>query len=168
MDYPEPTEVRPEAEFERTLCVVAKQILRAKGIQFVAIPKFGLDIAFFIRGVGATEITSRIIEFKSFVGGRPGGVGFGTPLGSGPQVELLLQPPSDLEMLAPIIRWALVDATLPHGARRYVLLDSRSAKKTAMGEVEKGKQNNFLVSALRQHMTEWSPFIADLEHFLVH
>ena len=162
---PEPTSVSPEAEFERAVVAIAEEVLHASGLAFFAVPKFGLDVAFFIRRPNGT--TMKMIEFKSFAGGRPGGVGFGTQRGRGPQVELLRQSALDLELVTPVIRWALVDALLPVGAKRYALFDSVTAKAGAMGEVKSGKQNNFRVAAFRPHMTEWREFLVSLERFLV-
>lgn len=164
VNAPEPTTVTPEAEFERVVTAVAEKILRTSGLAFLAVPRFGVDVAFFICGLNGT--TTKMLEFKCFAGGRAGGVGFGTPQGRGPQVELLRQSASDLETVAPIIRWALVDALVPAGAKRYALFDSVTAKASAMGEVKHGKQNNFRVAALRPHMTEWSEFVNSLQRFL--
>jgi hypothetical protein len=164
VNIPEPTTVAPEAEFERVVTTAAEEILRASGLGFLAVPKFGVDVAFFIRGLNGTSM--KMLEFKCFAGGRPGGVGFGTPKGRGPQVELLRQPTLALETVAPVIRWALVDALLPVGSRRYALFDSVTAKAGAMGEVKHGKQNNFRVSAFRPHMTEWPEFVTLLQGFL--
>ena len=154
----------PEHEFERAVIAVAEEILRANGHPFVSVPKFGLDVAFFIGS--STGTTAKILEFKCFAGGRPGGVGFGTPQGRGPQVELLRHTAADLQLVAPVIRWVLVDALLPVGAKRYALFDSVTAKAGAMGEVKSGKQNNFRMSAFRQNMTEWYVFIGALKQFL--
>lgn len=74
VDAPEPATVAPEAEFERVVSAVAEEILRANGLAFLAVPKFGVDVAFFIRGMHGT--TTKMLEFKCFAGGRPGGVGF--------------------------------------------------------------------------------------------
>ena len=164
VNVPEPTTVAPEAEFERVVTAVAEEILRSSGLAFLAIPKFGVDVAFFIRGLNGT--TTKMLEFKSFAGGRPGGVGFGTQQGRGPQVELLRQSTPGLEIVAPVIRWALVDALLPAGEKRYALFDSVTAKAGAMGEVKRGKQNNFRVAAFRPHMTEWPQFVTLLQRFL--
>ncbi len=165
MNHPEPTIVSPEAEFERVVVAVAEEILHANGIAFLTVPKFGVDIAFFIRRSNGTTI--KLIEVKCFAGGRPGGVGFGTPQGRGPQVELLRQSASDLELVSSSIRWALVDALLPAGEKRYALFDSIVAKAGAMGEIKTGKQNNFRVAAFRSQMTVWHEFIDSLERFLI-
>jgi hypothetical protein len=164
VDIPEPAMVAPEAEFERAVTAVAEDILRAGGLEFLTVPKFGVDVVFFIRGANGTS--TKMLEFKCFAGGRPGGVGFGTPQGRGPQVDLLRQSASGLEIVAPVIRWVLVDALLPAGSKRYALFDSVTAKAGAMGEVKHGKQNNFRVAAFRPQMTEWPEFVTLLEGFL--
>jgi len=165
VNVPEPAAVSPESEFARAVIAVAAEILRVGGLSFVTVQKFGLDVAFFIRGANGT--TAKMLEFKCFAGGRPGGVGFGTPRGSGPQVELLRHTAPDLELVTPVIRWALVDALLPLGAKRYVLFDSVAAKASAMHQVKAGKQNNFRVAAFRPCMTEWPVFVDALERFLL-
>lgn len=162
--YPEPAVVAPEAEFERVVIEVAEGILRASGTSFLVVPKFGVDVAFFIRGANGT--TMKMLEFKCFAGARPGCVGFGTPQGGGPQVELLRQAEADLETVTPVLRWALVDALLPIGSKRYALFDSVTAKAGAMGEVKHGKQNNFRVAAFRPQMADWPVFVAAIQRFL--
>lgn len=165
MEFPEPRVVAPEAEFERTLCAVARSILSEHGVRFVAIPKFGLDIAFFIWS--ASGLTPKFIEFKCFAGGRAGGVGFGNGQGKGPQVELLKNSLPDLELLSSTIGWVLVDALLPPGEKRYAFFDCVSAKNGAMGEVKEGKQNNLRISSLRPSMTDWPTLVDKLKEFLL-
>lgn len=160
----EPNIVSPESEFGRVVVAASENILRAGGISFITVPKFGLDVAFFAGSM--TGITLKMLEFKCFVGGRPDGVGFGSSKGLGPQVDLLRSSASALDLVAPFVRWVLVDALLPSGTKRYALFDSNTAKAAAMGEVKAGKQNNFRVSALRPHMVEWSEFLLMLEQFL--
>jgi hypothetical protein len=160
----EPKIVSPESEFDREVVAAAETILRARNLMFITIPKFGLDVAFFIGSKTGAKIKS--LEFKCYAGLRPGGIGFGTPKGLGPQVDLLRNPAPGLALAESFIRWAFVDALLPAGNKRYALVDSIVAKAGAMGEVKTGKQNNFRISSFRPYLTGWNEFIVSLENYL--
>jgi hypothetical protein len=107
---------------------------------YLLLENFGLDIALLIGDNKQTR--TRFLELKAFVGSRAGGVGFGNGRGRGAQVDLLLQPDTQLEIANGAIRWLLVDWTRPPGTRRYVVFTSMQAKRAAMGQVARGKQNN--------------------------
>jgi hypothetical protein len=164
MQIKEPIIVSPESVFEREVVEAAEAILRARNMTFITIPQFGLDVAYFFKS--EMGIKMKILEFKCYAGGRPGGVGFGTPKGQGPQVEILRNSESNIALLEPFIRWALVDALLPIGQKRYALFNSTIAKAGAMGDVKPGKQNNFRVSAFLPYFLKWDEFLVSLEQFL--
>ncbi len=160
----EPVVVTPESTFEAAVLEAVRGFVRQKGYRCLVIPRFGLDVALFLENAGRASV--RFLETKVYAAGRQGGVGFGTPKGEGPQVELLLCPDRDLELLDNAVRWVLADATRPAGAARYALFDCRRAKAAAMGEVRKGKQNNLRLSALQDCFVTWSDMLEQLSQFL--
>jgi len=164
MHIVEPIIVTPESEFERVVVNAAESILHTNNFMFITIRKFGLDVAFFIGSKLGTKMKS--LEFKCYVGQRPGGIGFGTQNGLGPQVDLLRNSTLELELVEPFVRWALVDALQPAGNKRYALLDSIVARAGAMGDIKAGKQNNFRVSAFQPYLTDWNEFLVSLEQYL--
>src|SRR5437763_5134280 len=155
LNFPEPNPVRPESQFAAAVIDVAEALLNAHSFPYVKIPKVGLDVGFFICGL--TGKTARFLEFKCFCGGRPDGVGFGDG-GGGLQTTLLRHSVNELAIVEPLIRWVLVDALLPLGAKRYAIFDSITARAAAMGQIAVGKQNNFRLSVLRPQMTVWNAF----------
>jgi hypothetical protein len=145
---------------------MSQKRLHARNFPYIKIPKFGLDVGFYI--CGPSGKTARFLEFKCFCGGRPGGVGFGDGKRGGLQTTLLHHSVNELAIVEPLIRWVLVDALLPLGAKRYAIFDSITAKAAAMGgQIAVGKQNNFRLSALQPQMTVWNAFVDKLETFLV-
>jgi len=162
---PEPSNVYPEAAFQKALVVLIEDILKQEAKRFVLLQTFGLDIAVFIGTAGASSAV-RLFEVKAFGGQRMGGVGFGNKQG-GSQVDLLLCQDSDFGLLDPSIRWAYADALQAPGAKRYALLTCAAAKKAAMGGVVRGKQNNLRVAALRDSLVDWSRFQSDVTTFLL-
>jgi hypothetical protein len=165
MKLEEPAIVSPESTFGQEITADAEAILREKDISFITVPRFGLDMAFFVRHEKGTRV--KLLEFKCYAAGRPGAVGFGTPKGLGPQVDILRNTISDLSLFEPLIRWAFVNALLETGQKRYALLDSGAAKRGAMADVRSGKQNNFRISTFAPYMTDWAAFLVALEQFLV-
>ena len=162
---PEPVVVVPEKIFEAALLEVALGLIKESGCDFLFVPKFGLDLAFFVHRNGRSY--ARFLEVKVYAAGRPGGVGFGTPKGEGPQVELLRCESEKADMLETFVRWVVADATLPPGGSRYAIFDCRLARAAAMGDVRKGKQNNFRMSTLRSHFVTWPALIENLKQFLL-
>ena len=161
----EPVIVAPESVFEATLVETVHDVVREAGCSCPVVPRFGLDLALFLANGGRTY--ARFLEAKVYAAGRPGGVGFGTPKGEGPQVELLLCPDQDLGLLDTAVRWVLADATRPPGSARYALFDCRRAKAAAMGEVRKGKQNNLRMSTLQDCFMTWPALVDQLRRFLL-
>lgn len=160
----EPTLVTPESVFEAAILEAARALANQRDCRCLVVPKFGLDLAFFLENNGRVYV--RFLEAKVYAAGRPGGVGFGTPRGEGPQVELLLGAGRDLELLDTAVRWVLADATRQAGTARYALFDCRHAKAAAMGEVRKGKQNNLRLSSLQDCFVTWSDLLEQLSQFL--
>lgn len=160
----EPTVIAPEFVFEAAVIEVVRDLVREQGCDCVVVPRFGLDVALFLGKNGHTY--SRFLEAKVYAAGRPGGVGFGTQAGQGPQVELLLCSEKDLSLLDTSVRWILADATRQPGTKRYALFDSRRAKAAAMGEVRKGKQNNLKISGIQDCFVAWTALVEQLREFL--
>jgi hypothetical protein len=160
----EPSVIAPEAVFEAAVIEVVRDLVRELGCDCVVVPRFGLDVALFLGNEGHTY--SRFLEVKVYAAGRPGGVGFGTPAGQGPQVELLLCSEKDLALLDTSVRWILADATRQPGTKRYALFDCRRAKAAAMGEVRKAKQNNLKISAIQDCFVTWNELVSQLREFL--
>jgi hypothetical protein len=161
LEWPEPQRVYPEAEFEAAVVGLIDAGLKRAGIRFQIVPKFGVDIALFVQGAIPRVL---FVEAKSFGGQRQGGVGFGNSKGEGSQVELLIEPPTDL--LNGSVRWVFADATQSVGAPRYAFFDCLTARSAAMGSVARGKQNNLRVSALKPHLVDWSRFCSQVLSFV--
>src|SRR5208282_519010 len=109
----EPIVITPESAFEAAVLDAVRDLVRDVGCGCLVVPKFGLDLALFLAREDRTYI--RFLEVKVYAAGRPGGVGFGTQKGEGPQVQLLLCPDRDLGLLDTAVRWVLADATRPAG-----------------------------------------------------
>lgn len=166
--FDEPEEVCPESEFQRALVKVLDGI--AGTTPRVMIQSFGVDVALFVEVDGATRV--RFLEIKSFGGQRMGGVGFGSPKGEGPQVDLLLNDGSKMAILDSCVRWVFAlkfDSklrALGRGAARYAMLSCREAKAAAMANVARGKQNNFRISALDDRLIRWDQLVNELRSFV--
>jgi hypothetical protein len=160
---PEPSAVYPESAFEAAITEVVRALL--DGIDHAVVPRFGLDIAVFRKSAEGSRVS--LIEVKSFNGQRQGGFGFGNGRGEGPQVDLLLCNSDQMNIINKHIRWAFVNARLPDRSSRYALISSSQALSIVMGEVKKGKQNNFSVSRLAPHLTSWQVFCEELSNFLL-
>jgi hypothetical protein len=160
----EPVVVAPESTFESAVLDAVRDLVSESGCSCLVVPRFGLDLAFFLGNDDHTY--ARFLEAKVYAAGRPGGVGFGTPKGEGPQVELLLCPERQLHLIDKTVRWVLADATRTPGTERYAFFDCRRAKAAAMGEVRKGKQNNLRMSALQDCFMTWSQLVEQLRRFL--
>ena len=98
-------------------------------------------------------------------GQRAGGIGFGNQRGEGPQVEVLMNDEEGLRFFNKFLRWIVYDA-LAGSDRRYMFIDNLAAKNCAIGEVRKGKQNNFNINKLRKYAITWNELIQKLEEFL--
>lgn len=159
----EPSSVNTEAKFQSAIVAAIKHILNRAGHKFVLLESFGLDIAVF----DTHTDSARFIEVKVFKNQRNGSVGFGNRYGQGPQVDLLMQQDELLKSLDQAIRWVYADATQPRGSRRYCLFNCGEAKQAAMGEVERGKQNNLKVSALSGLLVDWDHLLDDLKRFVL-
>ena len=166
MTVSEPLDIYPEAKFQEALVSLIKDFLSAGNRRFALLQRFGLDVAVFCEASsGATVV--RFFEVKAFGGQRMGGVGFGNGRGLGPQVDLLLAPDDCLCLFGPTVRWAYADATQNPGTARYALFTCETAKKAAMRDVLRGKQNNLRVSALRPSLLNWADFCSQVKHFLL-
>src|SRR5579864_921544 len=152
-----------EAIFEQATIQEISVVLERANIGWTPVKRFGLDLALFFEA----QSQWRFLEFKAFTGQRPNGCGFGTPKGTGPQVELLKLPETELAHFDPFIRFALVDGTQPVGAARFALFKPTVAKQAAMGVVCNGKQNNFRVSFLMKAPLTWNEFVAALADFIL-
>jgi hypothetical protein len=154
----------PEASLQTAIVAEVRQILDQAGITYILIERFGLDIGVFIRKGGIDY--ARFIELKAFVGSRMGGVGFGNNRGEGPQVDLLLNSPSDLAILDSSVLWILGFGNRPLGSPRYSLFTSVQAKKASMGVVNRGKQNNLRINDLMNSLVRWTEVSSALCEFL--
>lgn len=162
----EPQIVYPEAEFQKSIVALIKDILAGGNRKFALLERFGLDVAIFFEvPQGATAI--RLMEVKSFGCQRMGGVGFGNGKGVGPQVDLIISGESSLCLFDETVRWVFADSTLPAGSSRYALFTCAMAKKAAMGTVLRGKQNNLRLSALRPFLVTWTDFCLQVSDFLL-
>jgi len=160
----EPIVITPESAFEAAVLDAVRDLVRDAGWSYLVVPRFGLDLALFLAREGRAY--TRFLEVKVYAARRPGGIGFGTQKGEGPQVELLLCPDQDLALLDTAVRWILADATRPAGSARYALFDCRRAKAAAMGGVRKGKQNNLRMSALQDCFQAWPELLGQLQRFM--
>lgn len=62
---------------------------------------------------------------------------------------------------------AFVDARKPLGTPRYALIKSSQACMVVMGEVKKGKQNNFSIGRFNPYWITWNTFCEDFSKFLL-
>jgi len=162
---PEPSTVYPEREFQRAVVALIEGILQGAHRKFVIVEKFGLDVAVFLRVASGGAV--RLFEVKAFHRQRKNAIGFGNERGMGPQVDLLLCGDSDLCLFDSSVRWVFVDANQPEGTNRYALFTCAEAKEAAMGEVERGKQNNLRVSHLGKYLVNWTDLGAQISDFLL-
>ena len=168
MSVPEPAIVRghkPEQSVHHAVVTEIQSVLVDAGVEFVLLEGFGLDVAVFIRR--GTELRVRFIEIKAFVGSRVGGVGFGNNAGKGPQVDLLLHAPTQLQVVNSSIRWLLALGNRPMDSPRYAFFTSVRAQRAAMGEVSRGKQNNLRVSDFHEGLVTWDRLLLLLRQFLL-
>ena len=150
---------RPEASLQQAFVAQLRGGLRDRGVPYVLIESFGLDVAIFATPNGQDRTV--FFELKAFVGQRAGGVGFGNQKGFGPQVELLFdqiagthREPDVLRRLDRNVRWLLADGTRPSGSERYAIFTSEQAQAAAMGGVRTGKQNNLRIKSF-DHWHSW-------------
>jgi hypothetical protein len=162
----EPQIVYPEAEFQKALVALIKDVLTEKKQKFALLERFGLDVAVFFKAP-QTATAIRLLEVKSFGAQRMGGIGFGNGKGIGPQVDLIISGDESLCLFDDAVRWALADATLPLGTSRYALFTCSTAREAAMGTVLRGKQNNLRLSALRPLLVSWGEFCSQVSEFLL-
>lgn len=168
MTAPEPDITQgknPEAQLHNATVAEVHYLLRQAGATFILIEKFGLDVGIFIEHDGRTY--TRFIEVKAFVGSRAGGVGFGNGKGEGPQVDLLLHSPSELSIVDSSVLWLLGLGNQPKGSARYAVFTSIGAKKAAMGDVQRGKQNNLRVADFRSQLITWAQVTNALHQFVL-
>lgn len=161
---------KPEDSLQEVIIEETKEILEQKRsshsvAEYIILSEFGLDIAFVIHQHDRSSI--RFLELKAYTGSRPGGVGFGNSKGEGTEVDLLLLDDSQLNLADQFIRWILMDGTEPEGSKRFVIFNNNEAKNSAMGGVERGKQNNLRVSTLMSSAIHWEDLSRELESFLV-
>lgn len=156
-----------EAQFQSAALSAIRAALGVSahsGLRCEIIAPFGLDAAILIQARAGVRI--HLLEFKAYKGQRQGGVGFGSPKGEGPQVELLMLPDSLLSQLDRTIRWCFADLTVPPGAPRYAVITSAEAKHAAMGEIRHGKQNNFRIKVVLAKRLSWTALIEELVAWL--
>ena len=161
----EPILAEGEAALQNALVAEVRRVLDESGNRYLLFERFGLDIAIFVERDDATH--ARLIEAKVFAGHRPGGVGFGTPSGRGPQVELLLHSSEQLRLVDSSIRWVLGNALLPEAAPRYAFFNSVRAQRAAMGGVRRGKQNNLRINDFADELLTWERLTGLLKGFLL-
>jgi hypothetical protein len=157
----EPMVVYPEKEFEMALRMVI-HIASTSGLACAIVPATGFDMA--VQVIAPTPRTIHI-EVKSYGGQRQGGVGFGNGKGAGPQVDLLVDEEQAVSR-DDDVRWAFADATRAFGVPRYALLSCSEARGAAMCVVARNKQNNFRLSALKNHWVPWAEFSEKLIAFI--
>jgi len=168
-EIPEPEHFSKEDEFKDFIERIIRAILndlkeRSTITNYYILRDFGFDLAIFIDKNGLPIV--RFLELKIYKGQRAGGVGFGNQRGEGPQVEVLIGSGDTLLLFNKFLRWLLFDALTPKGERRYIFFDNFVAKECAMGEVRKGKQNNFNINKLRKYAITWSKLLDELNEFL--
>lgn len=161
---------KPETILQEAVTKLVVGILeRNKGtqslVEYFILSGFGLDLAVFIQQ--NDHSTVRFLEFKTFMGSRPGGVGFGTGKGKGSQVDLLLLENAKLGLADQHIRWILVDGTKPFGQKRFVIFSSSRAKGETMGGIGREKQNNLRISSLMTTAITWDDLSRELESFVL-
>ncbi len=160
----------PEDSLQKALRNEIERILnkmKSEGvlIDYFILDGFGLDLAVFIRRADGHG-SIRLLELKSFVGSRQGGVGIGNQRGKGSQIDLLTLPKENTNLCDEFIRWILVDGTKPKSARRYAFFRTDKAKTSAMGTIQRGKQNNLRVRDLTRQSITWSELSERIEDFL--
>lgn len=159
---------KPELLFQNALITEIKSILSLRKesgtlSNFFIIPRFGLDIAVFLKNGNRSSV--RFIEIKVYKGDRPGGVGFGNQKGEGIQVDLVSLDQEALMLADQFIRWVVYDSTR-QGEERFALVTNSTIKASAMGEVKQGKQNNIRIKDLKDSMVTWAQLMLELEGFL--
>jgi hypothetical protein len=65
------------------------------------------------------------------------------------------------------LRWIALGLTIPNNRRYMFIIDNFIAKESAMGRVEKGKQNNFNIKKLRAYAITWQELMKRVQEFLV-
>lgn len=118
-----------EAIIEETREILERGKLGHSLVEYIILPEFGLDIAFFIQQHDRSSIY--FLELKAYTGSRPG-VGFGDGNGQGREVDLLLLQDSQLNVANRFIRWILVDGTKAIGSKRFVISNNSLARNSAM------------------------------------
>ncbi len=164
----EPKEISSEKEFEDYMAKVVgciMSLLKEQGLvdNYYVFRELGFDIAVFIVRAGLPTV--KFLELKVYRGQRRGGVGFGNQRGEGPQVDVLLHD-EYLIFFNKFLRWIILDLTIL-GNKRYMFIDNIIAKESAMGGVERGKQNNFNMSKLRKYAITWQELIRRVQEFMV-
>jgi len=164
----EPESFNNEREFEEFIAKVIDNILfdlKEQGVvsNYYIFRELGFDIAVFLDKGGSPKV--KFFELKLYKEQRAGGVGFGNQKGEGPQAEVLLNDKKTLAFFNKFLRWIVYDA-LAMGERPYIFIDNITAKECAMGEVRRGKQNNFNINKLRKHAITWDELIQKIREFL--
>lgn len=161
----------PEATLQSAIKIEISRILdqrKAMGIlaTYLILEYFGLELAVFIKWADG-RCSFKLLELKAFVGQRQGGVGVGNQRGQGSQIDLLLLDDEQLTVCDEFMCWIFVDGTIQMGKRRFALFGMRDAKNAVMGKVQRGKQNNLRVSALRENLISWNELLEQLEQLLI-
>jgi hypothetical protein len=154
----------PEASLQSSIVAEAKSILDQSGLNYLLLESFGLDLAFFIDD---RVPKVKFIEVKAFVGSRQGGVGIGNSRGKGTQIDLLINPIQELGTLGELIAWVVGFGNIPLGIARYSWFSCIKAKKSAMGGIQRGKQNNLRVSYFKDSLITWDTLSQKLARFLL-
>jgi len=155
----------PEKSLHIALVSHLKMVGEEIGRELIILDEFGLDIAIFY--AKEQQVVSRFIELKTFVGSRQGGVGIGNGRGYGVQIDLLLLPDKQLELLNDSILWILGFGTMPIGTSRYKIFSCVDAKNAAMGGINRGKQNNLRISDLAKDLLTWKELLESTFSFII-
>ncbi|WP_242343602.1 MULTISPECIES: hypothetical protein [Anaeromyxobacter] len=157
--------VENEKAFEAALVATIRLRLKQTGVDASVLPKFGLDIAVFMRHATGTRV--RFLEAKCF-SAAAGRIGIGNDAGGGTQVEMLLRPSEELAVISGAVRWVLLDTTRPRGSARYAMFDCAELRSAASGgAVARGKQNNLRIMAFADRYVTWDEMIDRVVEFLV-
>ena len=152
-----------ESVLQRAFVCALEKILSSEKITFEIRENFGLDVAVFLNNENRSWI--KLFELKAFVGGRPGGIGFGNQQGRGSQVDLLLS--ESPKIFDPSIRWIMAYGLRPKDTPRYAFFTCAAAKKAAMGGVRRDKQNNLRVKDFENELFTWKELLERTYTFLV-
>jgi hypothetical protein len=158
---------KPEEQFRKAIVSALKELLEQKRLEkkcteYFIMNDFLFDVAIFIKTPNNTVL--RFFELKAYVAYRKGRVN----ISKGPQLDLLRQDDSNLNLADESVRWLLVDGTLNKGDKRFFIFDSIKAKKAVKNLENKEQAHyNLKVEDLRQCALTWGHFLEKIETFLL-